>query len=143
MHLPRTIALPSGAGDRLLVGRCDACDVRLDSLKHSTMMSRRHCLLVRPSPSPPPPPRDDDDAAATGVGEEEEEAAAADSGATPMWYLEDLGSSNGTSLNNVRLQGGTRVPIQEGDVVLFGSRGVSEARYTCEVRVEGEAECET
>lgn len=132
MHLPRTIALPSGAGERLLVGRCDACDVRLDSLRHSTMMSRRHCLLVRP-------PRDGQ--AASAVGDQEE--AAANGGGALTWHLEDLGSSNGTSLNNMRLQGGTRVPIKEGDVVLFGSRGVSEARYTCEVRMEAETECES
>lgn len=37
-----------------------------------------------------------------------------------QWYLEDLGSTNGTFLNGSRLQPNQAVPVKEGDILRFG-----------------------
>ena len=114
LHLPRTIALPSAPGEALVVGRCEGCDVRLDSLLHRTMVSRRHCVFRAQ--------------AAAG-----DAAEGGDARLAMTWRLQDA-SSNGTSVNHVRVAKGGHATVAAGDVVLFGARGVSEARYTCEVR---------
>ena len=36
------------------------------------------------------------------------------------WFLTDLSSRHGTSVNNRRLEPGVPVPIQDGDVIAFG-----------------------
>jgi pSer/pThr/pTyr-binding forkhead associated (FHA) protein len=40
------------------------------------------------------------------------------------WFVEDRGSFNGTLLNGVRVQPGTRLPLRHGDRLTFGSQAV-------------------
>jgi pSer/pThr/pTyr-binding forkhead associated (FHA) protein len=40
------------------------------------------------------------------------------------WFVEDRGSFNGTYLNGVRLQPGTRLPLRHGDRITVGSEHV-------------------
>ena len=50
-----------------------------------------------------------------------------------MWFVEDLGSSNGTYLNDARLEIGQRHPLRRGDVLRLGVEGF---RYTVEAVME-------
>lgn len=100
MHLPRRIALPAPepvAGAQaaelcVVLGRFGA-DVRLDSIRHPAMVSRKHCRLTR---------------AADGA-----------------WWVEDLNTKNGTSLNgrNVRRRTGSagRARLADGDELCLGT----------------------
>jgi pSer/pThr/pTyr-binding forkhead associated (FHA) protein len=45
--LPLLIALPVVEGSSVVIGRADECDAVLDSLRHLTMVSRRHCRITR------------------------------------------------------------------------------------------------
>ena len=102
-HLPRTIFLPHEDSEPLTLGRGDACGIRLDSPKFLTMVSRVHCRFTC-------------------------KRAASDE-VEPAWHLEDLGSTNGTAVNGARLRREKRVRVSSGDLVVFGSRLSSEARY--------------
>ena len=99
MHLPRTIRLPTDGDGMLVLGRAAECDVQLDSLQHLTMVSRRHCRI------------------------------GAKRGVPNTWTVEDLGSANGTAVNGRRLCSSKRVRVAQGDLIVIGSRGVSEAVY--------------
>ena len=112
LHLPRAIALPRQELEGLTFGRADACDVRLDSLKLLTMVSRRHCRFTRKRAAA-------DDAAASGAA---------------AWHLEDLASTNGTVVNDQRLRPHKRVRVGEGDVITFGSGSASEVKYRLSLR---------
>ena len=104
MHLPRLIRLPCDGEEGLVLGRAAECDVQLDSLKHLTMVSRRHCRIR------------------------------AKRGVPNAWTVEDLGSANGTAVNGKRLCASKRVCVSSGDRIVLGSRGLSEAVYCVEVR---------
>jgi hypothetical protein len=100
MHLPRRIMLSAtepvtgaqAAELCVVLGRFGA-DVRLDSIKHPAMVSRKHCRLSR---------------AADGA-----------------WWIEDLDTKNGTSLNgrSVRRRTGTtgRAQLADGDQLCLGT----------------------
>ena len=92
-----------------MLGRAAECDVQLDSLKHLTMVSRRHCRIR------------------------------AKRGVPNAWTVEDLGGANGTAVNGKRLCASKRVCVSSGDRIVLGSRGLSEAVYCIEVRGGAEA----
>lgn len=120
MHLWRRIMLRApepGAGARdggaefcVVLGRFGA-DVRLDSIRHPAMVSRKHCRLTR---------------AADGA-----------------WWVEDLDTKNGTSLNGRsvrrRTKGGAggagsagRARLADGDELCLGTmtgHKVTEVTY--------------
>ena len=69
-HLPQSIRIPAVAGETIILGRGDDVDVQLDSLRHPTMISRRHCRIGCQVVA-----------------------------SVMEWYIEDLEAANGTHVN--------------------------------------------
>ena len=103
-------------GHPALVGRAAYADLSVDSSRFPVTVSREHARLVC----------DDDE-------EGGESASGAPPPGPPQWYVEDLGSANGTTLNGEPVAKGQRsVALVDGDILCFGKdfgTNASEVRY--------------
>ena len=99
------------------MGRGDGCAVQLDSVRHPSMLSRRHCRLLY-----------------------RREGGGAGDGGGAGWQVEDLGSQNGTVLNGCKLRRSASVAaLADGDTLVLGvaqGERASDARYEVVLRYD-------